>query len=126
MNQSRKLTNSTSPVKTKSSDPGDLHKKKLQALRERHKAKEQENYKRLENTFKPLQEKEEFDRFFTVKEKLYATRLERERTRDAILGVKAEFDEMKLKLKGFIQDQIVSSAKLSVPKTQNKAKTITQ
>jgi len=42
------------------------------------------------------------------------------------MDVKVEFEEMKHRLKGFIQHQTVSSAKLAVPKTSNKGKTITQ
>jgi len=122
MSQNKKLTT----AKTKTVNSEDLQKKKLQAYKERVKEKEQEIYQRLEHSFKPLKENDEFDRFFTVKQKLYDTRAEREKTRNAILNVKGEFDELKNRLKGFIQEQVVSSAKMAIPKGPSKAKTVTQ
>ncbi len=121
MNQAKKQA----PTKSKTINYDEMQKKKLLALKERDKEKEQEIYGKLENSFKPLEQNEEFGRFFHVKSKLYETRLEREKTRSNILGVKGDFDELKTRLKGFIQDQVVSSAKIAVPKGPGKSKTVT-
>jgi len=103
----------------------ETQKKRLVALKERQREKDQENMKRLEATFKPLEGNDDFERFFIVKEKLYNTRKDREATRDRVYQMKHEFEELKNRLKDFIREQVVTSSKLTVPRTQ-KAKTVTQ
>lgn len=120
MNQKR------NPSNTKTNNKEDMQKSRTAAAKKNQKGKEPENlYTKLEATFEPLSGNGEFDRFFTVREKLYNTRKDREETREKVYKMKHEFDELKNRLKGFIQEQVVSSSKIAVPRTQ-KAKTVTQ